>query len=416
MSGITTSSRIVSLDQFRGYTVAGMILVNFLGGFALTPPVLQHHNTYFSYADSIMPGFHFAVGFALRLVLLKRIPALGRRRAYGSIMRRGLGLVLLSTVLEFATSRDRFKTWTSLVQTGVWGALAGPLKSEFWETLAIIGVTSIWVLPVMAAGVRSRVAFLVACAGLHVLLAHLFYFDFLYARPNWLDPVWGARDVKGLDGGPFGFLAWSMPQLVGSLAYDCVAGGPTRSTFFRLLAWSLALMLAGYGLSCLSMNYPHAQPPTTHEDDIAVAASPVLPPRPWGEIQRGAAASPMLPLAEPPFVQPAASDQRQLNYWLMDKRVVTLPFNVFSSGFSLAVFALFTLLSDLAHWQVGFFRTLGQNALAAYILHEIIGNAVSAFAPHDSPLWWVGTTFAVYVGITYLFVRHLEKNGIYLRM
>jgi predicted acyltransferase len=32
--------RIVSLDQFRGYTVAGMLLVNFLGGYRAVPAVL----------------------------------------------------------------------------------------------------------------------------------------------------------------------------------------------------------------------------------------------------------------------------------------------------------------------------------------------------------------------------------------
>ena len=140
----------------------------------------------------------------------------------------------------------------------------------------------------------------------------------------------------------------------------------------------------------------------------------VLPGRAALEPAAQDAPTPRLP--EPPFVQPAAEEQRQLNYWLMDKRVVTLPFNLFSSGFALAVYALFFLLSDLGHWQVGFFRTLGQNALAAYILHEIIGNAVGAYAPHDAPLWWVATTFVLYVGITYLFVRHLEKNGVFLRM
>src|SRR5437588_11946378 len=99
----TSGARIVSLDQFRGYTVAGMMLVNYVGDFAITHLVLKHHNTYFSYADTIMPAFHFAVGFALRLVLLKRIATLGRGRAYGSVVRRGLGLILLSTVLEYAT-------------------------------------------------------------------------------------------------------------------------------------------------------------------------------------------------------------------------------------------------------------------------------------------------------------------------
>src|SRR5687768_11812016 len=88
-------SRIISLDQFRGYMVAGMILVNFLGSFQCVPTVFKHLNTHFSYADSIMPSFHFAVGFALRLVLLKRIATMGPGRAYGSVVRRCFGLMLL---------------------------------------------------------------------------------------------------------------------------------------------------------------------------------------------------------------------------------------------------------------------------------------------------------------------------------
>jgi hypothetical protein len=419
------NARIVSLDQYRGYTVAGMMVVNYLGGFAVAHAVLEHHNTYFSYADTIMPGFHFAVGFALRLVLLKRIATVGPRRAYLSIVRRGLGLILLSTVLEFASSHDRFKHWTDLVQTGVWGALAGPLKLQFWETLAIIGVTSIWVLPVIAGSVRLRLVFLIACTALHVLLCHLFYFDFMYARPNWLDQYWGAADVKGLDGGPLGFLAWTMPQIIGSFAYDsmvgCVKASPTYQeeqdavrprrldapyqAIPRLVLWSVIFMLAGYALSCLSTSYALTRPPSTEEDQVEVAASPVIPPT-WTGIQ----------LAETPFVQPAANEQRQLNYWLMNKRVVTLPFNLFSSGFSLAVYTFFVLLSDLGRVQIGFFRTLGQNALAAYVLHEMVGGAVGSFAPKDSPLWWVAATFTLYVGITYMFVRHLEKHGIFIRM
>ena len=37
--------RILSMDQFRGYTVAGMFLVNFLGGYAAIHPVFKHNNT-----------------------------------------------------------------------------------------------------------------------------------------------------------------------------------------------------------------------------------------------------------------------------------------------------------------------------------------------------------------------------------
>ncbi len=41
-----------------------MFVVNFVGGFASTHWLLKHHNTFSSYADTIMPQFFFAVGAA----------------------------------------------------------------------------------------------------------------------------------------------------------------------------------------------------------------------------------------------------------------------------------------------------------------------------------------------------------------
>ena len=79
--------RIVSLDQFRGYTVAGMLLVNFLGGYREVPAILKHHNTYCSYADTIMPQFFFAVGFAYRLTFLRRLKTEGRSSAFWAVFR-----------------------------------------------------------------------------------------------------------------------------------------------------------------------------------------------------------------------------------------------------------------------------------------------------------------------------------------
>ncbi len=400
--GSDPAGRIVSMDQFRGYTVAGMILVNYLGDFSLSHPVLSHHNVYFSYADSIMPAFHFAVGFAFRLSLLRLLQRDSRPRAYWRFIRRNLGLILLSLVLSAID--HRFKHWTDLCATGVWGALAGPLKCEFWETLAIIGVTSLWVLPVMAARPAVRIVFLLACAAAHVVLSHHFYFDFLWARPNALDGFWGAADVRGLDGGPFGFLAWAIPQLVGSLAYDAVTTGRRDRGALPLAAWAGILMAVGYGLSCLTLQFPGAD--RVRE---APGSSPVVPPgvrvpeTGWTGL-----------FVEPPFVAPP--EGRPLTYWTMSKRAGTLSFMLFASGFSLAVYAFFVLACDLGPLRVGVFRTFGQNPLAAYIIHGLVGNAVGAFAPPDSPGWWVALSFGVYAGITYLFVHHLEKNRIYLRM
>ena len=82
------TSRIVSMDQFRGYTVAGMFLVNFVGGLAAFPEVLKHHNghPYFSYADTIMPSFMFAAGFSYRLSALKRYEKTAANRKLGMIV------------------------------------------------------------------------------------------------------------------------------------------------------------------------------------------------------------------------------------------------------------------------------------------------------------------------------------------
>ena len=81
------------MDQFRGYTVAGMFLVNFLGGYAAISEVLKHHSDrpYFSYADTIMPSFMFAAGFSFRLSALRRLAQIGSAATVPEVLRPQLG-------------------------------------------------------------------------------------------------------------------------------------------------------------------------------------------------------------------------------------------------------------------------------------------------------------------------------------
>src|SRR5579872_7156408 len=96
---VATPKRILSMDQFRGYTVAGMFLVNFLGGYAAIHPVLKHNDIFFSYADSIMPSFMFAVGFSFRLTYLRRREQMSAARTAWTYFRRSLTLVVISLVM-----------------------------------------------------------------------------------------------------------------------------------------------------------------------------------------------------------------------------------------------------------------------------------------------------------------------------
>jgi predicted acyltransferase len=376
------AGRIVSLDQFRGYTVLGMFLVNFIGGFLAiesTFPVLKHHNTYCSYADTIMPQFFFAVGFAYRLTFLRRREREGARAAYVHIVHRSLGLILLGLVVYHLSGG--VKSWSQLQELDGWDFLEA-FKREPFQTLTHIGVTSLWVVPVIAARPGVRVAFVCFSGLLHTYLSYGLAGWPFYT--NWGYYEWVNTEPKGIDGGPFGFLTWTIPLLAGSLAYDLVAAARPRAPIGRLLIWAVVLMLLGYALSCLNT----LTPPNTAGSEI----------RSW--------------LVEPPFVPPS----RPVNMWTMCQRAGSVSYLTFATGFSLAVYALFVLACDRGRLRVGIFATLGSNALAAYIIHDMVGQAIKPYAPKDAPLWFVAAAFGLFLAGCYLFVRHLEKNRIFLRL
>jgi hypothetical protein len=101
---------------------------------------------------------------------------------------------------------------------------------------------------------------------------------------------------------------------------------------------------------------------------------------------------------------------------MMTQRGGALSYLTFCAGFSLLVYVLFYVLSDMWGIRVGVFRTFGTNALAAYILEGLIGSAVKDFIPHDGPQWYTIGGFCVFFFLVWLFVRTMEKNKIYLRV
>lgn len=519
-----TRPRLASLDQFRGYTVAGMFLVNFLGGYAAwMPPVLLHHHTYCSYADTIMPQFLFAVGFAMRLSFGRHVQTEGLMGGYWRMVRRIVGLLLVSFAIY--TAGRAAGTWHELVGRGAWDIVWPYLKRYWLQTLGHIALTSLWILPVIRARAGVRIAFAILSGAAHVYLSHVFNYH------------WENTDPNGVDGGPLGFLTWTIPAILGTLTCDAVVDAPGRPPLARLTFAALAIMGLGYVMSCGTRLYDlspaersrqrsegeaqeaerkrltaqkeaiektiaahwetigkindqlaaakRAQlaaavdalaakpanagrtrselineaagqlPPDpavvrltadlekAHADDahaqeletqvaalrnqarslreVKLAPSPVIPPQ---ETWRGRTWQTLL--AEPPFVQPPADDprvdpppyemRRYWNYWMMTQRGGSLSYLTFGAGFSLLVYVLFYVLSDMAGIRIGVFRTFGTNALAAYILEGLLGEAVKNFIPPDAPYWYVLAGFGVFFYLVWLFVRTMEKNKIYLRV
>lgn len=376
----TPSDRLLALDQFRGYTVLGMFVVNFVGSFDAIPAVLKHHHTYCSYADTIMPQFLFAVGFALRLTFVRRQRRDGTAAAYTHILWRVVALLFVALLVHGLGGGVR--SWASVTNNGIWTALGHGLKRPFFQTLGHIAVTTLWLVPVVGLGGWPRLLWAVASGiGFHLLSAVWYY-------------QWVNTDPVGIDGGPLGFLTWAIPAITGTLTCDAFFDGQTfrrDPPWQRLLAASVALMLLGYLISCVNR---------------------VTPPN-------GPIASWTGFFLEPPFVSPPgtkADHQAIRNLWTMSQRSGSLSYLTFSAGFSLAVFLGFWGLCDRLGFALTALNTLGANALAGYILHDMAAGVMKPFTPGDAPLWYVILATLLFLLVCYVGLRYLEKHRLYLRL
>lgn len=96
-----TPNRLLSLDVFRGMTIAGMVLVNNPGTWGAIYSPLKHAEWHgWTPTDFIFPFFIFIVGIAIPLALGKRVETGGVTRAvYFKILRRAALIFLLGLFL-----------------------------------------------------------------------------------------------------------------------------------------------------------------------------------------------------------------------------------------------------------------------------------------------------------------------------
>jgi predicted acyltransferase len=97
----TANTRLLSLDVFRGLTIAGMVLVNNPGSWANIYWPLEHAEwNGWTPTDLIFPFFVFIVGVAIPLALARRVEAGGSQRdLYLKIIRRSLIIFALGLFL-----------------------------------------------------------------------------------------------------------------------------------------------------------------------------------------------------------------------------------------------------------------------------------------------------------------------------
>lgn len=417
MSVAAPRERLQSLDQFRGYTVAGMFLVNFLGGFAVCPLIWKHSHDYCSYADTIMPQFLFAAGFALRLSFVRHQQQGGGHEAWWRMVRRAIGLSLIAVVWY------SYSHWPAIIQVlnqqGWLATLAICAKRHWCQTLMHIAITSIWILPVLFAPIKVRVAYAAASGLVHVALSA--WFNYL-----WVNGQLGSGGVIGIDGGPLGFLTWCIPAIAGTWAYDVVKAARSapsgvvhalQPAIRRIMCVGLVLAGIGWLITCGTTVYDFPTDQVSGLESEKFARNPVIPSvdqlRGWS-----------CQLAEPPFIPPPDQNHRKWNYWMMSQRAGTLSYTTFTAGFSLMLMAIFIWACDVKGWRLGVFRTLGVNALAGYMLASFTEGLGVKWAGYffgspvekTSSVMEAGTAFAIHFLLVYLVLRLMEWKKLYVRM
>src|SRR5205807_9025726 len=100
LSGSQSTNRLISLDVFRGMTIAGMVLVNNPGGSPVYWPLDHAEWNGLTPTDWIFPFFLFIVGVSISISLGKRIAQKPDRKAYWKIASRAASIYLLGAAIS----------------------------------------------------------------------------------------------------------------------------------------------------------------------------------------------------------------------------------------------------------------------------------------------------------------------------
>lgn len=153
----TGSQRLISLDAFRGATIAGMILVNNPGSWSDIYPQLRHAAwDGWTFTDFIFPFFLWIVGVAMTFSFAKRIKEGDKKRQlmlhvlYRAAVIFGLGLFL--TGFPFGLILGHHFSWATIRIPGVLQRIA--VCYLFASAIVLYAKPALqgWLIPLLLAG------------------------------------------------------------------------------------------------------------------------------------------------------------------------------------------------------------------------------------------------------------------------
>ena len=256
-----SNNRLLSLDTFRGMTIAAMILVNTPGSWSHVYAPLKHAEWHgWTPTDLIFPFFLFIVGVAMTFSIQTRIGVDFKSDIYKKVVKRSVILFLLGLLLHF-------------YPFGI------PFTSEGWSNFSFSSIIDTF-MDIRIMGVLQRIALCYLFTS--IIIIHLthreqFYAAFgllaiyatsilLYGNCTLEDNLARTIDltifspanmysVRGLPFDPEGLLS-TIPAVITTLSGVFVGNllrghlSP-REKATQLIMWGLAGILLGNGLNIL---------------------------------------------------------------------------------------------------------------------------------------------------------------------
>jgi predicted acyltransferase len=240
----TPATRIASLDAFRGFAIASMVLVNNPGDWGHLYAPLAHAKWHgWTFTDTVFPFFLFAAGMSLAVSLDRRLRA-GDERAklLGTVTKRALVIFLVGVALNLFPSFDfgTVRIPGVLQRIALCILVAAPLAIWLrtrWIFTWIVLLAAIYAVPMLTVGELEPGRDFGASIDRQVFGNHMWS-----QSKSW--------DPEGL---------WSTLPAVGSLLFGVMTGRwllsapATLATSGRLLAAGLVALGMGLVLDAILM-------------------------------------------------------------------------------------------------------------------------------------------------------------------
>lgn len=356
------TSRILSMDQYRGYAIFGMLLVDYFGSYdanLLDPEkstglvwLLAHlwhqvhhpHGAGFTFADLIAPVFMFVVGMGMRLSMARRIEKVGLKEARMGLVKRYAVIIMLG-----------FTIYTGYL----------------WDALLNIGLAGMLVLWVVDKKPWQRLAFGVGTVSLYQFVClYTSYGEIVHRTTNYTDAtmplIWklipfGPTLLEcPINGGPLGHWSWALMMIGGTIAYDILATKDQRKITLNFLAWGLGLAIVGLVLQSE-----------------------------WVGIKEA---------------------------WPISKNWTSAPYAYWATGLCFLNLLLFYYICDIWGWEIPNLTILGLNPLAIYVLQWCICESGNRFINSSAPWSYIFIGWIIFYGVIYGTARYFYEKNIIIKI